>query len=148
MERERDSRLDRLAAKLRDEGVAPERDLWPEIDAAITRRERAGLGRKSLPWWRMAGAAAAVLILAVGIGTMLPGGGPEGPAPAGPEVVRMTTEPAETGGMATLDRALEQLEEALAADPDNLSLSRLVLMVHKTRSELLRRNLTTGLRVG
>lgn len=148
MERERDSQLDRLAAKLRDEGVPPGRDLWPEIDAAITRREQAGAGRKSPSWWRPAVAAAAVLVLAVGLGTLLPDRGPRGPVPGGTDLAQMTTMPAETGGMATLDRALEQLEEALAADPDNLSLSRLVLMVHKTRSELLRRNLTSGLRVG
>ena len=50
--------------------------------------------------------------------------------------------------MESIDQALAQLEAALAADPENLSLSRLVLMVHKSRGELLRKSLTAGLRVG
>ncbi len=29
----------RLAANLRDEGVSPERDLWPDIEQAITEAE-------------------------------------------------------------------------------------------------------------
>ena len=40
------------------------------------------------------------------------------------------------------------IKAALAADPENLSLSRLVLMVHRTRGELLRKTPTTGLRAG
>jgi hypothetical protein len=151
MERERDSQLDRLAAKLRDQGIPPERDLWPEIDAAIARRERAGLGRRNPPWWRLAVAAAAVLMLAIGYRELagpLPGGGPERMAPTTETVAQAAERPAQAGGLATLDQALQQLQEALDADPHNLSLSRLVLMVHQARSELLCKTLTTGPRVG
>ena len=44
------------------------------------------------------------------------------------------------GGMDVIDRALDELNLALAEDPENRSLSQLVLMVHKTRGNLLRRN--------
>jgi len=149
MERERDSQLDRLAAQLRDEGIPPERDLWPEIDAAISRRERLGSARRMPSWWRLAAAVAALVIIAVGVGTRVPDrGGPPGASVPGYDLAEETTLPTVQAGMTTIDRALVQLEKSLAADPDNLSLSRLVLMVHKTRSELLRKSLTSGLRVG
>lgn len=151
MERERDSQLDRLAGTLRDEGIAPERDLWPGIDAAITRREQAGRARRGLPWWGWAAAAAATVVLALGLGlaTNRSGGGEPSPDRAPTPVAAMVSEaPVVTGGMESLDQALEQLQAALAADPENLSLSRLVLMVHKSRGELLRKTLTAGLRVG
>jgi hypothetical protein len=51
-------------------------------------------------------------------------------------------------GMSVVARALSELNHALAADPDNHNLSRLVLMVHRTRGELLRRTPTRGLRAG
>ena len=50
--------------------------------------------------------------------------------------------------MAGIERALGELGQALAADPDNPNLSRLVLMVHRTRGELLRRNPEPGPRAG
>lgn len=149
MERERDSQLDRLAAQLRDEGIPPERDLWPEIDAAISRREGLGTARRTPPWWRLAAAVAALVIIAVGVGTRVPDpGGPPGAPVPGYDLAQETSLPTVQVGMETIDRALVQLETSLAADPDNLSLSRLVLMVHRTRSELLRKSLTSGLRVG
>ncbi len=151
MERERDSRLDRLAGTLRDEGIAPERDLWPAIDAAITRREQAGRARRGLPWWGWAAAAAATLVLALGLGlaTNRSGRGEPGRdrAPL-PVATSIDEAPVAASGMQSIDQALTQLEAALAADPENLSLSRLVLMVHKSRGELLRKTLTAGLRVG
>ena len=149
MERERDSRLDRLAGSLRDEGIAPERDLWPAIDAAITRREQAGRARRGLPWWGWAAAAAATIALALGLGLATDRRGPGGSAGERAPVAAVVEEtPIVTDGMESIDQALAQLETALAADPENLSLSRLVLMVHKSRGELLRKNLTAGLRAG
>jgi hypothetical protein len=43
-------------------------------------------------------------------------------------------------GLAVIDQALDELTLALADDPENKNLSQLVLMVHKTRGNLLRRN--------
>ncbi len=149
MERERDSQLDRLAAQLREEGIPPERDLWPDIDAAISRREGRGFARRTPPWWRLVAAVAALVIIAVGIGTRVPDrGGPSEASLPVYDLAQETSQPTVQVGMAAIDRALVQLEKSLAADPDNLSLSRLVLMVHKTRSELLCKSLTSGLRVG
>ena len=151
MERERDSQLDRLAGTLRDEGIAPERDLWPGIDAAITRREQAGRSRHGLPWWGWAAAAAATVVVALALGLATNRADTGGPGPdrdAAPVAAMASDGPIVTGGMESIDRALEELESALADDPDNLSLSRLVLMVHKSRGELLRKTLTAGLRVG
>jgi AcrR family transcriptional regulator len=152
MERDKDRQLERLAAQLRDEGVQPQRDLWPEIDTEIARRETAGRRRPTLPWWRLAAAAAAVAALVLGSRLLLPG---SGAPPAGPTArdqataqVAAAAEPGPESGLETVNRALDELEAALAADPENLSLSRLVLMVHRARGELLSKTPTTGLRAG
>ena len=47
---------------------------------------------------------------------------------------------APASGLAVIDKALDELTLALADDPANRNLSHLVLMVHKTRGNLLRRN--------
>ena len=47
---------------------------------------------------------------------------------------------ASPSGLAIIDKALDELALALADDPENRNLSHLVLMVHKTRGNLLRRN--------
>jgi hypothetical protein len=153
MERERDRQLDRLAGQLREDGMPPERDLWPDIDAEISRREASGRRRqRAVPWWRLAAAAAAVIALGFGSRALLNVG--EGTQPEQLAQAELTAPAAETapgglaGGMQTVDHALDELEAALAADPENRSLSRLVLMVHRTRGELLRRTTTTGLRAG
>ena len=56
--------------------------------------------------------------------------------------VRIVADDSPTGesGLAVIDRALDELKLSLADDPENGSLSQLVLMVHKTRGNLLRRN--------
>ena len=46
----------------------------------------------------------------------------------------------EANGLAVIDKALDELLLALKDDPENRNLSHLVLMVHKTRGHLLRRN--------
>ena len=140
----RDSQLSRLVGQMRDTGTAPGRDLWPEIDAAIDQQEHRFTsqvpGRKGRPWLRMAAVAATLtLILAAGwagirsingdsilqeVATL--DGAEESEAP--------------TSGLAIIDKALDELTLALADDPANRNLSHLVLMVHKTRGNLLRRN--------
>jgi hypothetical protein len=139
-----DRQLKRLAGQIRDTGTEPERDLWPDINAIIDSEEpRAGLmapGRKRLPWLRLAAMAAALTLMVtagwLGIGSYTGdnftrqagsadlAGDPETPA----------------SGMAVIDKALDELTLALADDPENRNLSHLVLMVHKTRGNLLRRN--------
>jgi hypothetical protein len=146
MERDRDPGLDRLAAELRQRGVPPRRDLWPDIDAAIRQREQAGVRRSRTAWWRAAAAAAAVLIVVVGARDLLdrvPVADVGGAGDAPVEIV-VDGAPAPEGGMAAIERALAELGEALKADPDNHNLSRLVLMVHRTRGELLRREPVSG----
>ncbi len=39
-----------------------------------------------------------------------------------------------------LDRSLGELNEALIKDPENRNLSRLVLLVHKSRANIMRKN--------
>ena len=83
-ERELDLQLDRqmdsLAGPLRDKGISPRRDLWPDINQAIDRAEAmAGGIRKTrtrpLAGWRIAALAASVLLL-VGVGLVQRGGLP------------------------------------------------------------------------
>ena len=132
-----DKQLRRLAGQLRDTGTAPDRDLWPDINAAIDRAEaeKNPAGRRPADPWRLAAVAAALILMLaagwVGIGS-INGTGPTTDVaedPGSPE-----------GGLAVLDRALEELNLALADDPDNRSLTQLVLMVHKSRGSLLRKN--------
>ena len=132
-----DRQLQRLAGQLRDTGTAPDRDLWPDINAAIDRTEagKISTGRRPADPWRLAAVAAAViLILAagwVGIGS-IDGTVPRADVAEDPD--------SRESGLAVLDRALEELNLALADDPDNRSLTQLVLMVHKSRGSLLRKN--------
>lgn len=136
---QQDKQLQRLAGRMRDTGISPDRDLWPDINAAIDRdEEKAGPGGPRRPgtnWLRMTAVAAAlVLMLAagwVGIGSITGDAGVPGLA------ADSETDPS---GLAVIDRALDELNLALADDPENGSLSQLVLMVHKTRGNLLRRN--------
>jgi hypothetical protein len=150
MAHDRDPGLDRLAEELRDRGVPPRRDLWPDIDAAIRQREQAGVRRSRTAWWRAAAAAAAVLIVVVGARDLLDRGPgtPGDLAGEAPVEIALDAGPAPEGGMAAIERALAELGEALKADPDNRNLSRLVLMVHRTRGELMRRDPVPGPRAG
>ncbi|MCK9995094.1 MAG: hypothetical protein KAH56_02305 [Candidatus Krumholzibacteria bacterium] len=140
----RDSQLNRLAGQMRDAGTVPGRDLWPDIDAAIDQAEhRTAIRaprRKGRPWLRLAGVAAVLtLMLAAGwvgvrsiTGDVITG-----------DVASLNTGEApetEANGLAVIDKALDELLLALKDDPENRNLSHLVLMVHKTRGHLLRRN--------
>ena len=74
-------------------------------------------------WVRMA-AAAAVVALMVAV--------PVFHRPVGD----MVGDPAEQG-LAVIDRALDEINGALAVDPDNRGLTRLVLQLHRSRAELM-----------
>lgn len=139
-----DNNLDRqvrnLAENLREKGTTPRRDLWPDIDAALDQVDQARTVRRSTGGgrvWRVA-ALAATLILVVGlgfVGTLKPGDQPR-------QLTALETPGSEESlsTMASLDRALGELNEALRMDPENRHLSRLVLLVHKSRADVLRQN--------
>jgi hypothetical protein len=140
----RDSQLSRLVGQMRDTGTAPGRDLWPEIDAAIDQQEHRSTGRapghKRRPWLRLAAVAAAMaLMLAAGWAGIR--------SITGDSIIQEVASldgaeesEAPSSGLAVIDKALDELTLALADDPANRNLSHLVLMVHKTRGNLLRRN--------
>jgi hypothetical protein len=140
---QRDRQLDRLAGQMRDTGVAPDRDLWPDINAAIDRVEQKARPRKSRPlpgnWMRMTAVAAALtLMLTAGwVGVQTIG---KGTVPGMKGQLQAVADSGPLGGLSVIDRALDELTLALADDPENKNLTHLVLMVHKTRGSLLRKN--------
>jgi hypothetical protein len=136
MKRDQELDLAGLALQLRDEGIPPGRDLWPAIEAAIDRQESARRSRRRprlSALWPMA-AAAAVIALLLSLESVPSGPGSRAAAP--------------DQGIETLDTALAQLQAALDRDPGNMSVTRLLLMVHRTRGELLQRTPTSGQRAG
>ena len=134
-----DRQLQRLAGQLRDTGVAPGRDLWPDIDAVLGSQEQAaGPAKPRRPGssrLRLTAVAAALaLMLAAGwagVRTITMDAG-------SPDLAGQSAE--SPSGLSVIDKALDELTLALADDPENRNLSHLVLMVHKTRGNLLRRN--------
>lgn len=134
-----DKQLQRLAGQLRDTGIAPDRDLWPDVNAAIDAEESKAeirpAGRSTARYWRLAGVAAVLVLMLtagwVGIGSITD-------EAVVPHMVGDSGD--EESGLTVLNQALAELNLALADDPNNRSLSQLVLMVHKTRGNLLRRN--------
>lgn len=155
-----DRQLDGLARQLRDKGVRPERDLWPDIDRAIDRAEvidGTARSRRSNPLagWRIVALAASVLLL-LGVGLVqmgglrngLPDGSNDyraeitGPTPAdSPEFAAAGLAGSEddaAAGKQIIDQALRDLNQALADDPNNARLSRLILMIHTSRGNLIR----------
>ena len=144
--------LSRVDRAMRDEGVPPDLDLLPEIDAAIDREEsrRSVRREQAVPWPRLlAGAAALTLVLVAAWSGVYrdeldlgPRGGPEYAA-----LDRATdgVTGSDDGGLGVIDHALDELNAALNADPENRNLSSLVLMVHKKRGNLLRRTEGTGM---
>ena len=144
-----DSQLSRLAGRMRDTGTAPDRDLWPNIDAAIDSAEHRTVirapRRQGLPWLRLVAVAAVLTLMLsagwVGIRTIT------GDAIVGDTATQEVASldgavesDSPAGGLAVIDQALDELLLALKNDPENRNLSHLVLMVHKTRGNLLRRN--------
>lgn len=137
-----DKQMKHLAQQLRREGTSPERDLWPEIEHAIDQTEarvRPGRALGANAWYRMA-AVAATLILLVGSGYF--GGKASNPRQenlaANTEDVRHQA--SQPGGslLQRLNNTISDLDRAMALDPDNIKLSRLSLMTHKSRANLLR----------
>ena len=147
---ERDQKhLSRLARGMRDSGAPPDRDLWPEIDATIDREE----GRRSvrpgdpgIPWPRLIAVAAALTVVLAagwaGVRTDLVGQGNDfGVGPVAQLTANDTNED-KGGGLDVIDNALDELNAALSSNPEDRNLTRLVLMIHQKRGDLLRR--TTG----
>jgi len=145
---QQDRQLQRLAGQLRDMGTTPDRDLWPDINAAIDRQDNRPGQRESRrrggTWLRMTAVAAALtLMLAagwVGIrsinGDSITGESITGDLESPDGVAGNEDQPS---GLAVIDQALDELTLALTDDPENRNLSHLMLMVHKTRGNLLRR---------
>lgn len=130
-ERRVEQQLQRLAAHIRDTGLPPGRDLWPQIDAAIDRQESSGRapGRgRSLGGWRGAAALAACLAVALGVGwSVLPR-------------LRTVAEPSPDGvpsSLAVVDGAISELGAALRDDPGNANLSRLMRTMQRSRGQLV-----------
>lgn len=137
--------MTRAAAELRERGQEPVRDLWPGIDAAITAAERQQLRpriRRRVRWIPWTAAAAVAVLLAAGgwwglhrdTGRPLADpdparvamGGDPSPALATPE-----------DDLNTIAAALDEVKLALAADPDNRSLTNLAMMLHRSRGRVL-----------
>jgi ferric-dicitrate binding protein FerR (iron transport regulator) len=129
-----DRQVAQVAARLKDQGVAPGRDLWPDIDAALDKVEQQPLRPRRRPEgrvWRGV-ALAATLALAVGLGYV----GMQGPDGQPADLaVNAGASPLEK-----LDHTLGELNQALSLDPENRNLSRLVLLVHRSRADILRHN--------
>jgi hypothetical protein len=146
-DRDLDGQIHRLTPDLREKGIAPGEDLWPGIEAAMERAEgerpsvRPNSGGRI---WRLAAVAASLaLILGLGhVGTMDTSShlaqAPSGPPQmASAEFFPVSDSRSE---LRKLDHTLGELNQALSQDPDNRNLSRLVLLVHRSRADLLRHN--------
>lgn len=147
------------AARLREQGVPPEHDLWPGISLALdaAAREAAG-GRRARPapalhrWPATALAASVLLAIGVGLsgwrGDPADTGGPQVQAPV-PVSAAARPEAGADGardGLRAVGAALDELQAALALAPDDPDLSRLVLMIHHSRGRLLRLQADSGVR--
>ena len=139
-------RPDGLGRRMRDGGIPPDRDLLPEINAAIDREEARRSVRPAgvVPWPRLLAVAAALTVVLVSAWTAVHRDEVELGPLGGPEMALLDTPDEGDGGMDVIDRALDELNQALDGDPENRNLSRLVLMVHKKRGDLLRRTDGTG----
>lgn len=127
MDRKDEQPMRNLAAHIRDTGMPPGRDLWPQISAAIDRQEAMGTApgpHRVRGGWRGVAALAACLLVAVGVGwSVLPR-------------LRAAAEPAPSS-LAVVDGAIAQLQAAMRDDPDNGNLSHLLRTLHRSRSQLL-----------
>ncbi|MBK8166715.1 MAG: hypothetical protein IPK64_12300 [bacterium] len=160
--------VDAVAGRLRDDGVPPARDLWPDLSAALDAagppaRRGAGRGAGSSggsarrPGWSTA-ALAAGIVLAIGIGLAGRDGGPATPS-TGPHAAtpgagadgsagREPGAPADAAreGLRAVALAYDELQSALERAPDDPDLTRLVLVIHHARGRLLRLQAEDGVR--
>jgi hypothetical protein len=138
-----DGQVSNLAAQLGQEGTEPGRDLWPGIESRIDQIERAHpaeqtparggrRGSWTLSLWRV-GSLAAVLALVVGLGYL---GTMEQAVPGQDQAAGRQV--GNDSMLRDLGSTLQDLNAALAADPENHQLGRLVLLVHKSRTQVLR----------
>jgi hypothetical protein len=133
--------LNSLNADLRERGTPPARDLWPDIDQAITAAEDRQVRparRRRWDWPQIAATAAMVMFLVTTF-WWLERRDPESGGPLGP-VIELAAVVPETSGLAVIEQALDELNLALAEDPENLSLTNLALMLHQSRGRILRQN--------
>ncbi len=132
-----DQQMKKLARMLQRDGISPDRDLWPEIEQAIDRANPGKRPRRLFDanaWFRLA-AVAATLILLVGSGYFA------GTSPGSGQANNLVlTENNEDGNslLQCLNNTISDLDEAMALDPENIKLTRLSLMTHKSRANLLR----------
>ena len=129
-----DKQVKHLARQLRREGCPPQRDLWPEIEQAIDLVESGRVSKRRFDpnaWYRLA-AVAATLILLVGSGYF-------GGNTPGPEQKNLAANTEDGSSLLQrLNHTISDLDKAMALDPDNIKLTRLSLMTHKSRAHLLR----------
>lgn len=142
MKPDRKPPLERLTAQMRDQGSLPERDLWPGISAAIDEVEKATtipapMPRRRRALWSLV-AVAATLFLLVAAGW-------EYQRDFGPVAERDTSE-GPGNELAVLSQALDELNQALAGNPADSGLTRLIQMVEQSRGDLLRMNVRGWLR--
>lgn len=141
--------------------IEPPRDLWPAIDRALDEPAVIPMRRRSpLRVPALAAAAIALVVLTAALTTMflrtsdtamarkLKGMQPVAVEPAGAtseELLRALEAqdlPPETmaivqRNLAVIDVAIAELETALAEDPNNEELSRMLVSVHRQRAELV-----------
>lgn len=131
--------LERLAAEWREHGALPDRDLWPDISAAIDEVEKVTavpapeppVARRRRVLWPVAAVAATLFLLVFAGGeyqrdlTLVTGGADGEEAP---------------GQLAVLDQALDELKDALAGNETDHGLVRLIRMVEQARGNLVRLN--------
>ncbi len=130
-----DKQINDLAKKMAEEGIAPPRDLWPEIEQAMDQAGQEKKPRRTFDpnaWYRLA-AVAATLILLVGAGYF--GGNPQ-QQPQGEKVAVLVED--NPSLLQRLNNTISELDKAMALDPENIKLTRLSLMTHKSRANLLR----------
>ena len=131
-----DQRLARAAHDLRDQGLAPERDLWPDIDAAITVAEqnqiRPMVRRRSPAWPKFAALAAAIGLVVLGWWGSH--------SNLGVTTTETSTVAQSQSELKVIDQALADVNRALAESPDDPSLSRMARKLYMSRGRVLREN--------
>ncbi len=142
MAADKDSQLDRLNAQLRDNSSPPERDLWPGINAAITKEEKIirqkkrgglpGFWRPQLLWVAAAMAAFAMVLVSLDFQTN------EKDVLRESVIQKMNTQVAFVQSENTLLGAIKKLEKAAQENPGDQNLSRLIRMVTSRQGDLLR----------